>query len=221
MININQIEKKIKFKFLDKKLLKTALTHKSHNSKNNYEKLEFVGDRVLGLVIANKLLELYPNEKEGSLDKKLANLVNKKTCFQIGKKLDLDKYIIIGNAINPKEKKIETKIIADCCEALIGAIYLDQGLKAANSFILLFWRNDLILSKKLIIDSKTKLQEYSLKIFKKLPQYKLIENTGPRHKPIFKVAVKITKSDFVISTGQSKKDAEQNAAKLLLNKLKI
>ena len=221
MININQIEKKLKFKFLDKKLLKTALTHKSHNSKNNYEKLEFVGDRVLGLVIANKLLELYPNEKEGSLDKKLANLVNKKTCFQIGKKLDLDKYIIIGNAINPKEKKIETKIIADCCEALIGAIYLDQGLKAANSFILLFWRNDLILSKKLIIDSKTKLQEYSLKIFKKLPQYKLIENTGPRHKPIFKVAVKITKSDFVISTGQSKKDAEQNAAKLLLNKLKI
>ena len=221
MININQIEKKIKFKFLDKKLLKTALTHKSHNSKNNYEKLEFVGDRVLGLVIANKLLELYPNEKEGSLDKKLANLVNKKTCFQIGKKLDIDKYIIIGNGINPKEKKIEPKIIADCCEALIGAIYLDQGLKAANSFILLFWRNDLILSKKLIIDSKTKLQEYSLKIFKKLPQYKLIENTGPRHKPIFKVAVKITKSDFVISTGQSKKDAEQNAAKLLLNKLKI
>ena len=221
MININQIEKKLKFKFLDKKLLKTALTHKSHNSKNNYEKLEFVGDRVLGLVIANKLLELYPNEKEGSLDKKLANLVNKKTCFQIGKKIDIDKYIIIGNGINPKEKKIEPKIIADCCEALIGAIYLDQGLKAANSFILLFWRNDLILSKKLIIDSKTKLQEYSLKIFKKLPQYKLIENTGPRHKPIFKVAVKITKSDFVISTGQSKKDAEQNAAKLLLNKLKI
>ena len=221
MININQIEKKLKFKFLDKKLLKTALTHKSHNSKNNYEKLEFVGDRVLGLVIANKLLELYPNEKEGSLDKKLANLVNKKTCFQIGKKIDIDKYIIIGNGINPKEKKIEPKIISDCCEALIGAIYLDQGLKAANSFILLFWRNDLILSKKLIIDSKTKLQEYSLKIFKKLPQYKLIENTGPRHKPIFKVAVKITKSDFVISTGQSKKDAEQNAAKLLLNKLKI
>ncbi len=221
MININQIEKKLKFKFLDKKLLKTALTHKSHNSKNNYEKLEFVGDRVLGLVIANKLLELYPNEKEGSLDKKLANLVNKKTCFQIGKKIDIDKYIIIGNGINPKEKKIEPKIIADCCEALIGAIYLDQGLKAANSFILFFWRNDLKLSNKLIIDSKTKLQEYSLKIFKKLPQYKLIENTGPRHKPIFKVAVKITKSDFVISTGQSKKDAEQNAAKLLLNKLKI
>ena len=108
MININQIEKKLKFKFLDKKLLKTALTHKSHNSKNNYEKLEFVGDRVLGLVIANKLLELYPNEKEGSLDKKLANLVNKKTCFQIGKKIDIDKYIIIGNGINPKEKKNRT-----------------------------------------------------------------------------------------------------------------
>ena len=221
MIDINKVEKKLKFKFLDKKLLITALTHKSHNTKNNYEKLEFLGDRVLGLIIANKLLDLYPNEKEGILDKKLANLVNKKACFEIGKKLELEKYILIGNSTNKTEKKIESKIIADSCEALIGAIYLDQGLNAANSFILFFWKNDLKLSNKLIIDSKTKLQEYSLKIYKKLPQYKLIENSGPRHKPIFKVAVKITKSDFVISTGQSKKDAEQNAAKLLLNKLKI
>ena len=221
MIDINKIEKKLKLKFLDKKFLKTALTHKSYNSQNNYEKLEFIGDRVLGLIIANKLLELYPTEKEGILDKKLANLVNKNTCYEIGNKLDLEKYILIGNLNNKKEKKLESKIIADCCEAVIGAIYLDQGLKVAKEFILFFWKKDLKLSKKLVVDSKTRLQEYSLKIYKKLPQYKLLENSGPRHKPIFKVAVKITKSDFIISTGDSKKDAEQNAAKLLLNKLKI
>ena len=223
MIEVINIEKKFKIKFINKNLLKNSLTHKSHDPKKNYEKLEFIGDRVLGLVIANKLLELYPDEKEGIMDKKLANLVNKNKCYEIGKKLELHKYILVGNikAKDKKEKTIQTKIIADCCEALIGAIYIDQGLKVARSFILNSWKNELKFSDKLIIDSKTRLQEYSLKKFKKLPKYKLLENSGPRHKPIFKVAVKISNTDFISSSGESKKIAEQNAAKLLLNKLKI
>ena len=223
MIEVINIEKKFKIKFINKNLLKNSLTHKSHNPKKNYEKLEFIGDRVLGLVIANKLLELYPDEKEGILDKKLANLVNKNKCYEIGKKLELHKYILVGNIKekDKKEKTIQSKIIADCCEALIGAIYIDQGLKIAKSFILNSWKNELKFSDKLIIDSKTRLQEYSLKKFKKLPNYKLLENSGPRHKPIFKVAVKISNTDFISSSGESKKIAEQNAAKLLLNKLKI
>ena len=223
MIEVINIEKKFKIKFINKNLLKNSLTHKSHDPKKNYEKLEFIGDRVLGLVIANKLLELYPDEKEGILDKKLANLVNKNKCYEIGKKLELHKYILVGNIKNKdkKEKTIQSKIVADCCEAVIGAIYIDQGLKVARSFILNFWKNELKFSDKLIIDSKTRLQEYSLKKFKKLPKYKLLENSGPRHKPIFKVAVKISNTDFISSSGESKKIAEQNAAKLLLNKLKI
>ena len=223
MIDLINIEKKFKIKFINKNLLKNSLTHKSQDPKKNYEKLEFIGDRVLGLVIANKLLELYPDEKEGILDKKLANLVNKNKCYEIGKKLELHKYILVGNIKekDKKEKTIQSKIIADCCEALIGAIYIDQGLKIAKSFILNSWKNELKFSDKLIIDSKTRLQEYSLKKFKKLPNYKLLENSGPRHKPIFKVAVKISNTDFISSSGQSKKIAEQNAAKLLLNKLKI
>ena len=223
MIEVINIEKKFKIKFINKNLLKNSLTHKSHDPKKNYEKLEFIGDRVLGLVIANKLLELYPDEKEGILDKKLANLVNKNKCYEIGKKLELHKYILVGNIKNKdkKEKTIQSKIIADCCEAVIGAIYIDQGLKVARSFILNSWKNELKFSDKLIIDSKTRLQEYSLKKFKKLPKYKLLENSGPRHKPIFKVAVKISNTDFISSSGESKKIAEQNAAKLLLNKLKI
>ena len=223
MIDLINIEKKFKIKFINKNLLKISLTHKSQDPKKNYEKLEFIGDRVLGLVIANKLLELYPDEKEGILDKKLANLVNKNKCYEIGKKLELHKYILVGNIKekDKKEKTIQTKIIADCCEALIGAIYIDQGLKIAKSFILNSWKNELKFSDKLIIDSKTRLQEHSLKKFKKLPKYKLLENSGPRHKPIFKVAVKISNTDFISSSGESKKIAEQNAAKLLLNKLKI
>ena len=223
MIEVINIEKKFKIKFINKNLLKNSLTHKSHDPKRNYEKLEFIGDRVLGLVIANKLLELYPDEKEGIMDKKLANLVNKNKCYEIGKKLELHKYILVGNIKNKdkKEKTIQSKIIADCCEAIIGAIYIDQGLKVARSFILNSWKNELKFSDKLIIDSKTRLQEYSLKKFKKLPKYKLLENSGPRHKPIFKVAVKISNTDFISSSGESKKIAEQNAAKLLLNKLKI
>ena len=223
MIDVINIEKKFKIKFINKNLLKNSLIHKSHDPKKNYEKLEFIGDRVLGLVIANKLLELYPDEKEGILDKKLANLVNKNKCYEIGKKLELHKYILVGNIKekDKKEKTIQTKIIADCCEALIGAIYIDQGLKIAKSFILNSWKNELKFSDKLIIDSKTRLQEHSLKKFKKLPKYKLLENSGPRHKPIFKVAVKISNTDFISSSGESKKIAEKNAAKLLLNKLKI
>ena len=223
MIEVINIEKKFKIKFINKNLLKNSLTHKSHDPKRNYEKLEFIGDRVLGLVIANKLLELYPDEKEGIMDKKLANLVNKNKCYEIGKKLELHKYILVGNIKNKdkKEKTIQSKIIADCCEAVIGAIYIDQGLKVARSFILNSWKNELKFSDKLIIDSKTRLQEYSLKKFKKLPKYKLLENSGPRHEPIFKVAVKISNTDFISSSGESKKIAEQNAAKLLLNKLKI
>ena len=205
------LEKKINFKFKDKKLLIKSLTHKSYDKVQNNEKIEFLGDRVLGLVMAKKLLEIYPNEKEGILDKKFASLVNKKTCLQIAKNIKLEKYIL---TFNPKNKKIkvEDKVISDCCEALIGAIYLDKGFLAVETFILNFWKQNIKNSIITQIDAKTKLQEYSLKKFKILPLYKLISNTGPRHKPIFKVGVKLPNSKLYVGQGSSKKDAEQNAA---------
>tara|TARA_Y100000816_G_C26042156_1_gene545888 strand:+ start:194 stop:862 length:669 start_codon:yes stop_codon:yes gene_type:complete len=215
-IDYFNLQKKINFKFKDKKLLIKSLTHKSHDKINNNEKIEFLGDRVLGLIIAKKLLEIYPDEKEGILDKKFASLVNKKTCLQVAKNINLEKYIL---TFNPKNKKIkvEDKVIADCCEALIGAIYLDKGFIAAENFILNLWKENIKNSVITQIDAKTKLQEYSLKRFKKLPSYKLISNTGPRHKPIFKVGVKLPNSKFYTAQGPSKKDAEQNAAILCLN----
>ena len=215
-IDYHNLEKKINYKFKNKKLLIKSLTHKSYDKFQNNEKIEFLGDRVLGLVIAKKLLEIYPEEKEGILDKKFASLVNKKTCLEIAKKIRLEKYIL---TFNPKNRniKIEDKVIADCCEALIGSIYLDKGFIAVENCILTLWKDNIKNSVVTQIDAKTKLQEFSLKKFKKLPTYKLISNTGPRHKPIFKVGVKLPNSKYYIGRGSSKKDAEQNAAILCLD----
>ena len=218
--NYQSLEKKINIKFKNTNLLIQSLTHKSHNSLKNNEKIEFLGDRVLGLVIAKKLLEIYPDEKEGILDKKFASLVNKRTCLEIAKNINLEKYILTLNP-NNKKIKIEDKIISDCCEALIGALYLDKGLNITEKIILNLWKNHIKKSVVTQIDAKTKLQELALKNFKKLPIYKLISNTGPRHKPLFKVGVKLPNTKYFISLGKSKKDAEQNAATLCLNSLNI
>ena len=220
-IDYSNLEKKINIKFKDRKILIKSLTHKSFDKINNNEKMEFLGDRVLGLIIAKKLLEIYPDEKEGALDKKFASLVNKKTCLLIGNNINLEKYIL---TFNPKNKKVklEDKVVADCCEALIGAVYLDKGFAVTENLILTLWAENIKNSIITQIDAKTKLQEFSLKKFKKLPSYKIISNTGPRHKPIFKVGVKLPNSKFYIGEGSSKKNAEQNAAVLCLDEnLKI
>ena len=219
-IDYRILEKKIKIEFKDKKLLIKSLTHKSYNKENNNEKLEFLGDRVLGLIIAKKLLELYPDEKEGILDKKFASLVNKNTCLEIAKKINLEKYILTLEA-KKKNKKIEDKVVADSCEALIGSIYLDKGFNIVEKFILDLWSTNIKNSVITPIDAKTKLQELSLKRFKKLPIYKLISSTGPKHKPLFKVSVKLVDTKFYTAEGKSKKDAEQNAAMQCLQNIKL
>ena len=137
MSALKNLQKKIKINFKNEQILLQAITHKSYDPNNNYENLEFLGDRVLGLVVSKKLYELYPNEKVGSLDKKLASLVNKNKCLQIGNSLNLKEFIITGNS-KTRNNIVENKIISDCCEALIGAIYLDKGLEVSKNFILKF-----------------------------------------------------------------------------------
>ena len=138
MSTLRNLQKKIKIYFKNEKILLQAITHKSFDPNNNYENLEFLGDRVLGLVVSKKLYELYPNEKVGSLDKKLASLVNKNKCLEVGNSLSLKEFVITGNSKSSKNI-VENKIISDCCEALIGAIYLDKGLDVTERVILDLW----------------------------------------------------------------------------------
>ena len=204
-----------KISFKDKSLIESALTHKSANQKNNNEKLEFLGDRVIGLVLSKKLFDLYPFENEGVLDKRFASLVNRKICCDIGLSIGIQNYIKTGNQ-KKKVNKNDEKIISDSCEALIGAIFIDQGYNYVKDFIIRIWKKNINKSSVTILDSKTRLQEHSLKRFKKLPSYKLISHEGPKHSPIFKISVSIIGSRQYVGRGTSKQIAEQDGASKLL-----
>ncbi len=218
--SLKNFEKKINITFNDFNILKQSLTHKSKSSSVNNEKLEFLGDRVLGLVLAKTLLRIYPNDSEGIIDKKFANLVNKKTCTKIAKKLSLNNFIFLGETFDGK-KEVPDKIISDALEALIGGILIDRGMESAEKFILTQWKDLIKKSNYTAVDSKTKLQEYTLKKFKVLPQYKTFKRGGLQHNPIFKVEVQIPQSKKYLAKGNSIKKAEQNAAKKLIDDLKI
>ena len=220
MININKLQKSLKIKFKDKSLLIKALTHKSANQEINNEKLEFLGDRVIGLVLSKKLFDLYPNENEGVLDKRFARLVNRKTCCEVAWSIGVQDYIIISDSKKKISNKDE-KILSDCCEALIGSIYIDRGYDFAKDFILRIWKKNIDKSDITILDPKTKLQEYSLKRYKKLPLYHLIGSSGPKHKPIYKISVTIKESKKFIGAGASKQEAQQDGAAKLLKDINI
>ena len=187
--SVKELENILQYEFKNKDLLNKALTHKSY-SENNNEKLEFLGDRVLGLVISKKLLDKYPDEKEGIIDKKFANLVNKKTCANIANTLNLREFIYLGSSYKNLERSGD-KILSDCLEAIVGAIYTDGGIKSSEKFILNFWNSFIDKSVITLVDPKTKLQEFSLKKYKILPKYTLFKKSGPQHNPSFKTEVQI------------------------------
>ncbi len=217
---LKELEKITNYSFNDQRLIEQSLIHKSFDNLFNNEKLEFLGDRVLGLIISKKLIEIYPEEKEGIIDKKFANLVNKKTCSNIAKKINLKKFLSLGPSHRSLERSAD-KILSDALEALIGAIYIDGGLKFAEKFVFNFWKEYLENSIVPMIDSKTQLQEYSLKKYKELPKYTFHKKIGPQHRPIFKTEVQIPNSKKILGTGHSKKNAQQNAAGKLLKLLQI
>ena len=219
-MSLNDLEKILQIKFKNKKILEKSLIHKSLDPINNNEKLEFLGDRVLGFVISKKLYEIYPDETEGALDKKFASLVNKNMCLSIANKLNLSKFIKT-NTNKTNNYKPENKIISDTCEAIIGAIFLDQGIKVVENFILKIWNEYIKNTQETKIDSKTMLQEFSLKKYKVLPKYTLLKTKGPKHKPVFHVQVKIKSSKSIDGIGSSKKLAEQDAATSLLRKMNL
>ena len=218
--NIKNFEKRLKIKIKNKSLLIQALTHKSANHEINNERLEFLGDRVIGLVLSNKLFDIYPKETEGVLDKRFAKLVNRKTCASLAWSIGIKDFIIMGDTKKKIIRKDE-KILSDACEAIIGAIFVDREYNYVKEFVLRLWKHDLNKSHITILDTKTKLQEHSLKMYKKLPVYRLLSSKGPKHNPIFKISVIIDGSKKFIGYGNSKKEAQQDGANNLLKSINI
>ena len=217
MNDINSLMKNIKYTFNDISNLNEALTHSSYdkNAKiQNYERLEFLGDRVLGLIIASKLYMENINSSEGDLAKKLSYLVCKSTLKKVADQIELGKYIKYSNKIDSLDS-----IKANALEALIGAIYLDSNLKKTSKVILYLWKNCFDNINLAEFDPKSRLQEWCLKYKKKLPEYKLVEKIGPDHQPRFKIKVLIDNSTYSLADGNSKQVAEINAAEKLLKKI--
>ena len=218
--NIQKFEKRLKIKMKNKSLLINALTHKSANHEINNEKLEFLGDRVIGLVLSDKLFNIYPKETEGVLDKRFAKLVNRKTCASIAWSIGIKDFIKIGD-VKKKIIRKDERILSDACEAIVGAVFVDRGYNYVKEFVLRLWKHDIDKSHITILDPKTELQEYSLKMFKKLPVYRLLSSRGPKHNPIFKISVVISGSKQFIGLGNSKKQAQQDGAHNLLRSINI
>ena len=216
--NSQKLERKLNIKMKNKSLLTEALTHKSANQQFNNERLEFLGDRVIGLILSKKLIDLYPKKTEGVLDKRFAKLVNRKTCSSIARSNGIKNFIIKAESKKKINQKDE-KILSDTCEAIIGAVYVDRGYNYVKEFVLRLWKNEIRDSHITFVDSKTKLQEYSLKLYKKLPIYRLLSSKGPKHNILFKMSVAVDGSRQFIGHGNSKKQAEQDAANNLLKSI--
>ena len=219
--DIKELESKIDYNFRDKSILLQALTHKSVKNQSSYEVLEFLGDRVLSLIISEYLLKKYPNDKEGILDKKLSRLVDKDACLSIAKSIDLGKYIKFGSTEISSEGHKKSSILSDCCESLVGAIYNDAGLEDVKIFIFKLWNNLFNNLEAEPIDSKSALQEWTLKKHKELPTYTLKKQTGPDHSPIFLIELTFKSYTSVEANAGSIKEAEKIAASLFLERNNI
>ncbi|MDC3082781.1 ribonuclease III [Pelagibacteraceae bacterium] len=217
-------EKNINYKFLNNKLLIQALTHPSfylENEKkistNEFERFEFLGDRVLGLIIANLLFTRYKKFNEGDLSKKYSYLVQKKFLFKISQELQIEN--VLQYNFKKKNNKMLNSIFSDSVESLIGAIFIDGGYKSSSDFITKFWSKHLDIEVSKTLDPKTLLQEISQQLYKKLPEYKLINKKGPPHSPTFTVSVKVVNFNKINSKGSSIREAERNAAEIVLKKI--
>ena len=222
---INKFEIDIGYIFKNKKLLINSLVHPSSftdskknkiNVVNDFERLEFLGDRVLGLAISSIIYSKFKENNEGDLSKKLSYLVQKKFLHKISIDLKIDNIL---NYSFKKNEKMNVSILADSIESLIGAIYLDGGFANAKNFINKFWGPYLDINEKNMQDFKTKLQELSQQKSKKLPEYKLLKKEGPSHSPVFTVSLKVLSLKKIKSSGSSIRDAEKNAAKTALSLL--
>ena len=219
-MKVHEFEKKINYKFKNKRLIDLAFTHSSYKNKTNtdYERLEFLGDRVLSLILSEHLFLKYPNENEGALSKRLSNLVSKQTLLEVANEISIKEMLKI-NYSEKKNLKLNKNIsiLSDVCEALIGAIYLDSNLENARKFISKYWKKK--ISKNILPpqDPKSLLQEVAQKKGLDLPKYILKKKKGPAHNPRFEVEVFLTGIKKFSAIAKTIKIAEINAAKKMVD----
>ena len=219
-MKVDEFEKKINYKFKNKDLINLALTHSSFKSKKNknYERLEFLGDRVLSLAISEDLFLKYPNENEGALSKRLSDLISKQKLIEVANEINIKEMLKIDKfeKRNLKLKK-NISILSDVCESLIGAIYLDSNLENAKRFISKYWKKK--ISKNILPpqDPKSLLQEVAQKKELHLPKYILKKKKGPAHNPRFEVEVFVIGIKKFSAIAKTIKIAEINAAKKMVD----
>jgi ribonuclease-3 len=215
------LEERIGHTFTDKTLLDRALTHVSATSSGrvgSYQRLEFLGDHVLGLVVSDMLFEAFPRANEGELSQRLADLVRKEACADVAKAMDLGPALKLGNSEAHAGGRLRATILADACEALVGAVFLDGGFDAAQALIKKFWKERMLRPHRSLRDPKTMLQEWAQARGLPTPNYREVSRTGPHHDPKFKVAVVLPDRPPAEGTGSSKRAAEQAAAASLLTR---
>lgn len=209
--------------FKDKKLLVQALTHTSaaKKSSDSNERLEFLGDRVLNMLVAELLFELFPKENEGDLARRLTNLVCAPALQDIALEIDLPEAIRLSGGEASSGGAAKMNVLADACEALVAALYLDGGLDTARQFVRQYWTQRARADLKPVQDSKSALQEWAQGRGLPLPIYTIVERSGPDHAPVFVVSVSVDGLETVSGQGANKREAEKAAAEILLNILKV
>jgi ribonuclease-3 len=219
---LDGLEEALGHRFADAALLKRALTHARMGAERSNERLEFLGDRVLGLVIAQRLYEEFPNESEGGLAVRLNALVKRDACARVAEAAGIPAHLVMA-ASEPPEGRGRAQMVAGACEAVIAAIYLDGGFEAARRFILRFWNEAFVTLAPDLRDAKTALQEWSQgpKGPRVIPNYRVVKREGPDHAPFFKVEVRAGKGEAGAGEGPTKRDAEQDAARRLLLRLGV
>lgn len=217
------LEQRLGHRFRDRDLLKRALTHASANANRSNERLEFLGDRVLGLVAAEKLHELYPEDPEGALALKFNALVRREACACAADAARLSDHLILANAEVGSGGRKKLAILAGACEAVVAALYLDGGMSAARRFIECYWADTFANLGSDMRDPKTALQEWAQarRDNPSTPVYRLLRREGPDHAPRFFVEVGVTGEMPETGEGNSKREAEQDAAAKLLARLAL
>jgi ribonuclease-3 len=210
------VERRIGYIFQNREYLRVALTHASAPARKNYQRYEFLGDRVLGLAVAEMLMQAFPVATEGDLSTRLAELVRKETCVEVATALDLGSALTVGGGRAQKAAIVTANVLADICEAVIAAIFLDGGYGAARDFVARNWQERMMRVRASRRDAKTSLQEWAHKNALPTPVYSLTERRGPHHDSVFVIDVSMNGHEPARGEGRTRREAEQAAASALL-----